>query len=100
MGGKLARSGKPSSALYLYLHADAVREHSGVGRVEGLGPVLAAEVREWGDQSDATIKPVIDLADVTSGDAYEGPDGMSPEDEWWLDLHDARCRAPPVEVSV
>ncbi|HSE07649.1 MAG TPA: DUF222 domain-containing protein [Nocardioidaceae bacterium] len=87
--------------LYLHLHADALTgagtgaqpadaacvgngdglasQVGQVGRAEGLGPVTAELIREWLGRPDAkvTVKPVLDLADRASVDAYEVPTRMA-----------------------
>ncbi|MFC0628461.1 HNH endonuclease signature motif containing protein [Kribbella deserti] len=45
----------------------------GVLRVEGIGPVLAAQFREVVGYDQIVVKPVIDLRDRVSVDAYEIP---------------------------
>ena len=75
---------KPRVTLYVHLHADAIRGHShshshgdghgGVGRVEDHGPVTVEQIKGWLGRTDVTIKPVIDLHDRVSVDAYEFPD--------------------------
>ena len=80
------RTGKPKVVLYLHLHQDAIAatppaagKDGGpgvVGRVEGLGPATVEQIRDWVGRADLTIKPVLDLADRTSVDAYEVPDRM------------------------
>ncbi len=59
--------------LYVHLHADAMRNGSGVARVEGLGPITLDLVKKWLGRTDVKVQPVIDLADRTSVDAYEAP---------------------------
>lgn len=50
---------------------------TGVARVEGIGPVLAEQVREWLRHRNVRVVPVLDLADVHSGvDSYEVPTWM------------------------
>ena len=50
---------------------------TGVARVEGVGPVLAEQVREWLRHRNVRVVPVLDLADVHSGvDSHEVPTWM------------------------
>src|SRR5680860_342321 len=67
-------SGKPNVTLYLHLHESAITTGAGVGRAEGLGPATIDQIKAWLGRSDITIKPVIDLDDRASIDAYEIPD--------------------------
>jgi len=60
--------------LYLHLHESAIATGAGVGRAEGLGPVTIGQIKDWLARSDITVKPVIDLDDRASVDAYEVPD--------------------------
>jgi hypothetical protein len=84
------RTGRPQVTLYLHLHESAIRNRSGVARVEGLGPVLTQQVKDWVGRSEVTIKPVLDLADRTSVDAYEVPDRIGET----VLLRDACCPFP------
>jgi hypothetical protein len=45
----------------------------GVARVEGLGPFLLDQLAELLGRNDITVQPVLDLAGVTSVNAYEHP---------------------------
>lgn len=68
---------RPSSVLYLHLHEAALRGHaSGVARVEGVGPMILSSLRELLATTDITVKPVIDLADRVSTNAYEHPEAI------------------------
>jgi len=81
------RAGRPKVVLYLHLHQDAITGTStvpgtgtgccGVGRVEGLGPVTAGQVREWVGRCEVVITPVLDLDGRASVDAYEVPDRIA-----------------------
>lgn len=48
-----------------------------VGRSEELGPVLAEQVRDWLGHDRVVVRPVVDLADNPSVDAYEIPEAMA-----------------------
>jgi len=91
--------------LYVHLSADAVRASvataaqtaaaadaadASVARVEGLGPVLAEQVRAWAGCADLRVQPVIDLADRRSVDSYEVPARMSEQ----VLLRDPCCPFP------
>ena len=54
----------------------------GVGRCEELGPVLAEQVREWVGHDQVVVRPVVDLADNPSVDAYEIPDAIARVVRW------------------
>ena len=45
----------------------------GVARVEGLGPFLLEQLAELLGRNDICLQPVLDLAGVTSVNAYEHP---------------------------
>lgn len=94
-GHGVARGG----TLFVHLSAAAVgswlgdplsADEAGVARVEGLGPVLAAQVREWAGNGDLRVQPVIDLADHRAVDAYEVPARMSEQ----VLLRDPCCPFP------
>ena len=92
-----ARSAKPDTkpaarpvVLHLHLSESAVRnpctcggqraDAAQVGRVENTrSPVTAQTIRDWVGRPDLnlTIKPVIDLADHISVEAYEVPDRIA-----------------------
>ena len=74
--GSARASGKPRLTLYVHLHEDAITAGGGVGRVEGLGSVTVEQIRDWVGRSDVVVKPVLDLNDTASVDAYEVPDRM------------------------
>ncbi len=44
--------------------------------MEGIGPIVADQVRGWPGHCHVTVKPVIDLNDQTPVDAYEMPDRL------------------------
>jgi hypothetical protein len=67
---------RPKAVLYVHLADDVLRTASGAARVEGVGPVVAKQVREWLGRSDLTVKPVLDLAAIAPVDGYEVPDTM------------------------
>ena len=76
--------------LYVHLSDAAVARHDPVARVENAGGVrlvTAEQVRQWCGRPDArvVVRPVLDLTDQTSVDAYEVPDVMAER---------ARLRAP------
>jgi hypothetical protein len=58
---------RPRTVLYLHLSEEAL-----VGR-SNLGPLGLDQVKDWLGADRITLKPVIDLADQTSVDAYETP---------------------------
>ncbi len=79
--GRGTRSGASSGRLrpgqteiYVHLTDHTLATGSGVLRVEGLGPVLADQLAELVGHGPYTVKPVIDLHDAVSVDAYEIPD--------------------------
>ncbi len=70
-GGRL-RSGQ--TEIYVHLTDHTLATGNGVLRVEGLGPLLAAQLTELVGHGPYTVKPVIDLNDAISVDAYEIPE--------------------------
>lgn len=65
----------PTATLYVHLHQGAVEGATGgVARVEGLGPLLLEQVRGLLGHANVTLKPVVDLADRVSVNAYEHPE--------------------------
>lgn len=67
---------RPTATLYLHLHEAALAGATGVARCEGLGPLLPSQVRDLLGHTHVTIKPVIDLADRVSVNAYEHPESL------------------------
>jgi hypothetical protein len=70
-GGRL-RPGQ--TEVYVHLTDHTLAAGVGVLRVESLGPLLAAQLTELVGHGPYTVKPVIDLNDAISVDAYEIPD--------------------------
>ena len=68
---------RPRATLYVHLHEAAVTgETSGVARCEGLGPFAATQLGDLLGHAHVTVKPVIDLADQISVNAYEHPEDV------------------------
>jgi hypothetical protein len=62
------------ATLYLHLHESALLGATdGVGRVERLGPATLEQITRLLGHSHVTIKPVIDLEEHVSVNAYEFP---------------------------
>ena len=62
--------------LFVHLTQDALDEAPGrVARIEGQGPVLARQLRDWllASRPALTVTPVLDLADQRPVDGYEFP---------------------------
>ncbi len=87
--------------LHLHLSDQAVRSAgsggrgggAGIGRVENTRvPVTADTIRDWCGRPDThvVVKPVIDLADHVSVDAYEVPDRIAEP----VALRDVTCTFP------
>jgi hypothetical protein len=69
---------KPSRArqravLHVHLSEAALRQLSGVARVEELGPVLVDQLRRLLGHAELVVKPVIDLNTSRSVNGYEHP---------------------------
>ncbi len=62
--------------LYVHLHQTAVEGIDGVGRVEGLGPQLLAQVKRTLGHSAVTVRPVLDLTTTTSVNSHEFPESV------------------------
>ncbi|WP_134117209.1 hypothetical protein [Kribbella kalugense] len=71
-GGVRVRPGQ--TEVYVHLTDLTLATGSGVLRVEALGPMLAEQLAELVGYGPYTVKPVIDLNDAVSVDAYEIPD--------------------------
>ncbi|MFG1816450.1 DUF222 domain-containing protein [Kribbella sp. NPDC049174] len=69
-GGRL-RPGK--TEIYVHLTDHTLATGTGVLRVEGIGPLLASQLTELIGHGPYVVKPVIDLNDAISVDAYEIP---------------------------
>jgi hypothetical protein len=79
--------------LFLHLHQSALEGAGGVGRVENTrGLVTVEQIRDWCGHPEAqvTVKPVMDLADHVSVDAYEVPDRIAEP----VALRDLACVFP------
>ena len=70
-GSGHARPGE--TAIYVHLTDHTLATGSGVLRAEAIGPLLASQLTELVGHSPYTVKPVIDLNDAVSVDAYEIP---------------------------
>ncbi|TCO21244.1 uncharacterized protein DUF222 [Kribbella steppae] len=66
------RPGK--TEIYVHLTDHTLATGTGVLRVEDLGPLLASQLSELVGHGPYVVKPVIDLNDAVSVDAYEIPD--------------------------
>jgi hypothetical protein len=60
--------------LYAHLTDTTLATGDGIVRVEGIGPHLASQLTELLGHNDVILKPVIDLNNKISVDAYEIPD--------------------------
>jgi len=61
------------TTIYVHLTDHTLASGDGVVRVEGVGPLLASQLSELVGHGPYTVKPVIDLNDAVSVDAYEIP---------------------------
>jgi hypothetical protein len=91
-GARRGRSvdGRPNATLYVHVSGDALTGDGHVARVEGVGPIVAEQVREWLGGCDVTVKPVLDLAGLVPVDAYEVPDRVAEV----VALRDVSCVFP------
>jgi hypothetical protein len=67
-----ARHGR-QAVLYVHLHEAALHGVPGVARVQGLGPVALAQLRDLLGHAHVTVRPVKDLADRVRLSCYEHP---------------------------
>jgi hypothetical protein len=69
---------RPRAVLYVHLHQAAVdgTGPAGVARVEGLGPIGLGQLADLLGHAQVTVKPVIDLRDQISVNAYEHPEAL------------------------
>jgi hypothetical protein len=65
---------RPDATLYVHLTDQAMHGDGTVTRVEGVGPILIDTVKAWLEHCRVTVKPVIDLPNMTPVDGYELPD--------------------------
>ncbi|MFI7060696.1 hypothetical protein ACIBL3_06930, partial [Kribbella sp. NPDC050124] len=70
--GRAARPGQ--TEIYVHLTDHTLATGTGVLRAETIGPLLATQLAELIGHGPYTVKPVIDLNDAVSVDAYEIPD--------------------------
>ncbi len=68
---------RPAAVIYLHLHQAVVEgSASGVARVESQGPLLTSQLAGLLGSAQVTVKPVIDLHDQISVNAYEHPEAL------------------------
>jgi hypothetical protein len=67
-------SGGSRTEIYVHLTDLTLATGTGVLRVEGLGPMIADQLTELVGHGPYIVKPVIDLNDAVSVNAYEIPD--------------------------
>ena len=74
----VARKAHGRAVIYVHLHESALAgTSSAVARVEGLGPMLLEQLASLLGHAQVTLKPVIDLDDHISVNAYEFPAAVS-----------------------
>lgn len=64
---------RPRTVIYVHLHEAALTGAAGVARVEGIGPHALSQLTQLLAHTSASVKPVIDLRDRVSVNAYEHP---------------------------
>jgi hypothetical protein len=75
----------PLTVFHVHLTDTTLAEHAGVVRVEKLGPVVLAQVRDWLThpmcpeqiRQQVRVRPVLDAASVRPVDAYEHGERIS-----------------------
>lgn len=65
------------ATLYLHIARETLSDGDGVARVEGIGPVLLDQLRDWLGDRTVTIRPVLDIAGLPAVDCYEIPERMA-----------------------
>ncbi len=70
--GRLLRPAQ--TEIYVHFTDHTLATGTGVLRVEDIGPLIASQLSELIGHGPYTVKPVIDLNDAISVDAYEIPD--------------------------
>ena len=73
-GGRGGRVRPGQTEIYVHLTDHTLATGTGVLRAEAIGPLLASQLAELIGYGPYTVKPVIDLNDAVSVDAYEIPD--------------------------
>jgi len=67
---------RPPATIHVHVSAEAVAAGFGIARIEDIGPVALAAIRELLGHTHVTIKPVVDLTANASVDRYEIPTWM------------------------
>ncbi|WP_433009855.1 DUF222 domain-containing protein [Kribbella sp. CA-294648] len=70
---KPSRRQRGGTMLYVHLTDETLRTGEGIARIEGHGPLLITRLEELTGHNHITVRPVIDLNDKLSVDAYEIP---------------------------
>ncbi|MEU4295701.1 hypothetical protein AB0E63_46440, partial [Kribbella sp. NPDC026596] len=73
-GGRGGQVRPGQTEIYVHLTDHTLATGTGVLRAESIGPLLASQLAELIGYGPYTVKPVIDLNDAVSVDAYEIPD--------------------------
>jgi len=74
-GRDVADSARPTSRVFVHLHADALTGQHPVARVETIGPILVSQLARIVGHARIKVTPVLHLgADEPAVDAYEIPD--------------------------
>ena len=67
---------RPASTIHVHVSAEAVAAGFGVARVEEVGPIALAAVRELLGHTQVTVRPVLDLTRTVAVDGYEIPTSL------------------------
>ncbi len=73
-GSPAARPRSGKTEIYVHLTDHTLATGTGILRAENLGPLLASQLSELVGHGPYVVKPIIDLHDAVSVDAYEIPD--------------------------
>jgi hypothetical protein len=67
--------------LFVHLTDEALRNRTGIARIEGVGPIDVRQLHEVLSHADVTVTPVLDLRMRRRVDAYEHPETI--KDHVW-----------------
>ena len=71
-----SRAPRPPVVIHVHASLEAIRACSGIARIEDVGPISLAALKELLGHADITLKPVVDLTINASVDKYEIPTFM------------------------
>jgi hypothetical protein len=90
---------RPKAVVHVHLTEGALHQHSGVARVEDIGPHLVQRLADLLGHADVRLQPVRDLTTRFRVDHYEHPDSLK-DHTWHLAGGDAFPFAPHANRAV